>query len=109
MESELYISRQCEVHAPGAQPFTTVVGILKPQQLDKWKWKCTLYLGEISNEERHAIGIDAWHAIQSGMQMVFIELEFRQLQGWKFLWFEGDSDDLEELLPPVGRALPDHT
>jgi hypothetical protein len=103
MNKDLLVSRECDVLPPNMPSFRCRIGVLKPEQIGQWQWKCKVQLDGIVDEERLVMGIDEWHTLQLGMEMIFTELEFKQMQGWRFLWFEGDSDDLKQLLPRLGR------
>lgn len=104
--TRLFVGRDCRAHPPGGPPFEVRVGGCQPVPQEDHCWRCELYLGDILREERAGFGADEWSALQAGMQMVWIELAFRKSVGWRFEFWEGESADVDELLPHWGQALP---
>ncbi|WBS00626.1 hypothetical protein OU994_20175 [Pseudoduganella sp. SL102] len=99
------VSRGCQVLAPGRPIFFARVGVFRPTQVEgKW-WQCKLSLPGIVDDERVAFGCDEWDALQAGMQMVWIELDHKARTGWTFTWWNGESSDVNQLLPHWGREL----
>ncbi|QBE64909.1 DUF6968 family protein [Pseudoduganella lutea] len=106
MVSQLFIGRDCKAYPPGREPFEVKVGIYQPVPQADHSWRCDLYLGDILKDERCGLGVDEWSALQAGMQMVWLELAFRKSVGWHFEFWDGQSDDVDELLPQWGQCLP---
>ena len=102
--SNLIVERPCIAISPDGERIETCIGLEKPEQLDVYRWDCKLNFGKLDFEERRAFGIDGWQALQLGMEMMHVELDFKSLTGWKFLWFEGTSDNLEELWPYTHKS-----
>jgi hypothetical protein len=99
------VTRECEVKPPSGMSFHTRVGVMRPVQRDgKW-WECKLSLPGILEDERIAFGIDEWDALQQGMQLLWIELDHKAKTGWHFSWWNGESSDVNQLLPHWGREL----
>jgi hypothetical protein len=99
------VSRGCQVQPPGRPAFFTKVGVMRPTQKDgKW-WECRLSLPGILADERVALGADEWGALQMGMQLVWIEIDHKAQTGWQFFFWNGESSDVDQLLPHWGREL----
>lgn len=97
--SNVIIKRQCLAISPTGVKTDTYVGLERPTKGDQPHWFCKLDFGKLDFPERMAIGIDEWQAFQLGMRMMYIELDFKMLTGWKFYWFNQSTDNLEELWP----------
>lgn len=106
MTNQIFISRNCIAYPPSGAPFEAQIGICKPSQSTEWGWQCQLHLPGIADMELSAYGIDEWHAVQMGMHLVWVELDFKNSTGWRFEWWGGNNTDTHELLPPYGRAVP---
>ncbi len=104
--SILVVERLLSVTTPSGDVFETSVGLRDVEQVGDFHWRCIVDLGRIKEEPRSAFGVDSWHVFQAGMQMVFVELNFKKCTGWKFNWLNGEEEDLQLLLPAVGRLLP---
>jgi len=103
--TELFVSRKCTAHPPQGSGFSVQLGVFAPAATADRGWQCKLSLEGIQDEDRVAYGIDQWHALQMGMQMIWIELSLKTTMGWRFSWFDGESMEPDELLPHWGQEV----
>ncbi|NHZ83788.1 hypothetical protein F2P44_31645 [Massilia sp. CCM 8695] len=103
--TEYIIKRLCVAHAPTGEILNTYVGVTQPIHLSGLDWECNIDLDKIDSQKKMTKGIDSWHAVQMGMYMVYRELQFKEMVGWKFLWLDGEESDLRSLLPTFGQEL----
>lgn len=101
--TNIMLYRECKAIDISGKESQVKVGIEHPECIDGL-WSSKLALGIILVDERRAYGVDAWDAAQKAMAMVYLELSFKKLTGWKFLWFEDESSDLTSLLPDFGQS-----
>lgn len=103
--TELFVSRKCTVHSPQGPEFSVQIGVFAPGPIADRAWQCKLSLEGILDEDRVAYGVDQWHALQMGMQMIWMELSLKTAVGWRFSWFDGESMEPDELLPHWGQEV----
>ena len=103
--TELFVSRVCTVYPPQGEAFVARVGVFAPVATERQAWQCKLSLDGILDEERLGVGVDQWHALHMGMQMVWLELSLKAAMGWRFAWSNGEHMDIDELLPHWGREV----
>lgn len=103
--TELFVSRTCIAYPPHGAAFMTRIGVFPPMSADQQVWQCKLSLDKILDEERIAFGADQWQALQAGMQMAWLELTLKTATGWRFSWWNGESMDVDELLPQWGKEV----
>lgn len=104
--TELFVSRVCTAYPPQGQAFVARIGVFAPAETEQQAWQCKLSLDGILDEERLGFGVDQWHALQMGMQMVWVELSFKAKIGWRFTWSNGEHMHIDELLPHWGEEVP---
>ena len=103
--SGLFVSRKCTAYAPQGPEFSVQIGIFAPALNEDQAWQCKLSLDGIMDADRVAYGVDQWHALQMGMQMIWVELTLKTAMGWRFSWFDGENMEPDELLPHWGREV----
>jgi hypothetical protein len=103
--TELFVSRGCIVHPPQGSKFSVQIGIFAPAATADLIWQCKLSLEGILEEERVAYGVDRWHALQMGIQIIWIEISLKTAMGWHFFWLDGKSMEPDELLPLWGQEV----
>ena len=104
--TKLMLYRECKAIDVNGKESQVKVGVEQPKCLNG-VWNCKVVLGVILQDQRHAYGADAWDAVQKAMVMVYLELRVQKLAGWKFLWFNDETDDLTVLLPDFGKSTMD--
>lgn len=101
------VKRKCTAISPDGERVDTFVGLRKPQKSEQQHWDCKLDFGALNFPERIAFGADEWQALQIGMHMMYVELNFKKMTGWNFYWFDGTTSDLEELWPYTSKNSSD--